>query len=47
LIGDGVLAVFPIEEAASAPDIARGAVAAAQAAIDAVRGICRQSGNGG
>jgi adenylate cyclase len=38
-IGDGILAVFPIEEAASAPDIARGAVAAAQAAIDAVRGL--------
>jgi len=38
-IGDGILAVFPIEEAAAAPDIARGAVAAAQAAIDAVRGL--------
>jgi adenylate cyclase len=38
-IGDEILAVFPIEEAAVAPDIARGAVAAAQAAIDAVRGL--------
>jgi adenylate cyclase len=38
-IGDGFLAAFPIEEAASAPGIARGAVAAAQVAIDAVRGL--------
>jgi adenylate cyclase len=38
-IGDGILAMFPIEEGASAPDIARAAVAAARAAIDAVRGL--------
>jgi adenylate cyclase len=38
-IGDGILAIFPIEEPEAAPDIARGAVAAARAAIDAVRGL--------
>jgi adenylate cyclase len=38
-IGDGILAMFPIEDGVSAPDIARAAVAAAQTAIDAVRGL--------
>jgi adenylate cyclase len=38
-IGDGILAMFPIEEGASAPDIAHEAVAAARTAIDAVRGL--------
>jgi adenylate cyclase len=36
-IGDGILAIFPIDDEADAPEIGRGAVAAARAAIDAVR----------
>jgi hypothetical protein len=36
-IGDGILAVFPIEDMATIPNVARDVVAAAQAALAAVR----------
>ncbi|HVC54930.1 MAG TPA: adenylate/guanylate cyclase domain-containing protein [Stellaceae bacterium] len=35
-VGDGILAIFPIEEPAAIPAIAAGAIAAARAAIEAV-----------
>jgi adenylate cyclase len=46
-IGDGILAIFPIEEPGLVADVARGAVAAARAAIDSVGRLGEHPGMAG